>query len=96
MKSRLWIKMSPEHAGKRRRAAAYKRLWGGVCGGLTWRELARVSGAGRPATAGPGPDRVAKSAGPRVVLPLGKRVMPGRLGNFGRIVWNKLTGGAGR
>jgi hypothetical protein len=44
----LYIKLAPEHAAKRKRAAAYKRTFGGICGGLTWRELARIAGAGRP------------------------------------------------
>ena len=48
MKSRLWIKTAPEHAGKRARAAAYKRTFGGICGGMTWKDLAVVTGAGRP------------------------------------------------
>jgi hypothetical protein len=48
MKSRLWLKTAPEHAGKRDRAAAYKRTFGGICGGMTWKDLAVVTGAGRP------------------------------------------------
>lgn len=44
----LYIKLAPEHAAKRKRAAAYKRTFGGICGGLSWPELARIAGAGRP------------------------------------------------
>jgi hypothetical protein len=48
----LWIKRAPEHRTRRARAAAYKRAFGGICGALTWKELARESGAGRPRSGG--------------------------------------------
>jgi hypothetical protein len=50
--SALWIKRSPEHRARRERAAAYKRTFGGICGALTWADLARESGAGRPLSGG--------------------------------------------
>jgi hypothetical protein len=59
----LYIKLAPEHSAKRKRAAAYKRTFSGICGGLTWRELARIAGAGRPkAIKQPGRDCLARLA----------------------------------
>ena len=47
-KSSLYLKSKEQHGGKLKIAKAHKRLFKGVCGGLSYREMARRLRAGKP------------------------------------------------
>jgi len=93
-KTALYIKTAPEHAAKLRKARAYKRAFGGICGAMTWRELALISGAGKPRAKTV--QRAAVDLEPKTAPKPAKGGKLGRLGALGRMIWQRVGGRRGQ